>query len=231
MRQTQIVRHRRCSRGDGDGPDTEFYDPIIRKARKMDFVHAKHSSQQRKVRPMSATKIKTRTVPFATDDSSRCAFKTDKGRQCKLVVHTNNEKHVFVNRDSTREHVPLSKVVPAGFSLTATEVRKTDVLKKQVGSRGDTKPRDADQRKVDGHVQKSAGKNANHTTKTEFDNLSVSQYVVPPPAVDTVLDYLRRATNSGGPEAARGMQLRYRKADHPSGNVTIQWAVVKKAAE
>lgn len=178
---------------------------------------------------MTATKTAKRTVPFADGDTNRCQFKTDKGRQCKLIIHPDTHKHMFVNREAA-DHKPLSQVVPSGFSLTAVEVKNTDVLSKG-GKRTDTKPRDADQKRVDGHVQKSAGKNSAHNSKTEFGKLAVTEYVVPPAAVDTVLDYLRRAVGTGGPEVAQGMTLRYRRGDHASGNTRLQWAVVKTAPQ
>ena len=122
----------------------------------------------------------------------------------------------------------LSALVPAGFSLAAAEVKPTEVIRKQT-NRKDTAPRDADQKKVDAAVKTNYAKNVakNHTTDTEWGQLSLAEYIVPPKAVDTVLDYLRRSTGTGG--TAAGAQLRYRKGTHGSGNTRIQWAVVTKS--
>lgn len=167
----------------------------------------------------------TTTPKIAQNDNERCENKTEKGRRCLFVVHTDATAHKYVNRD--KQHFSLSDVVPAGFSLVATEVKPEDKVKKQ-SNRTDTKPRDADQKRVDTEAKKNAEKNAraNHTTKTEWEKIILSEYIVPPRAVDTVLDYLRRAASTGG--TVSGKQLRYRKGTHASGNVRIQWAFLTK---
>jgi len=164
----------------------------------------------------------------AANDGERCTTVTEKGRRCLFVVHTDAIKHRYVDR--TRKHEALSNVVPAGFSLTATEVGAGDVIRKST-NRKDTAPRDQDQKKIDHAVKTNYGKNQakSATTKTEWGSLSLAEYIVPPKAVDTVLDYLRRATGTGG--TAPGAQLRYRRGTHSSGNTRIQWAVVAKAKE
>ncbi len=171
----------------------------------------------------------TATVPTpakATNDAQRCTATTESGRRCLFVVHTDDTKHRYVDRSKT--HVALSSVVPAGFSLTAVEVKSTEVIRKQT-NRKDTAPRDADQKKVDAAVKTNHARNVakNHTTDSEWGTLSLAEYIVPPKAVDTVLDYLRRSTGTGG--TAAGAQLRYRKGTHGSGNTRIQWAVVTKS--
>jgi hypothetical protein len=167
------------------------------------------------------------TPAKATNDAQRCTQKTDSGRRCLFVVHTDATKHRYVDR--TRKHESLSSVVPAGFSLTPTEVKPDEVIRKAT-NRKDTAPRDQDQKKVDAAVKTNYGKNQakNHTTKSEWGSLSLAEYIVPPKAVDTVLDYLRRATGTGG--TAPGAQLRYRRGTHGSGNTRIQWAIVSKAS-
>jgi hypothetical protein len=166
------------------------------------------------------------TPAKATNDATRCPQTTDSGRRCIFVIHPDTVKHRYVDRN--KAHHALSAVVPAGFSLTATEVAPDAVIRKAT-NRKDTAPRDADQKKVDAAVKTNYGKNQakNHTTKTEWGSLHLAEYIVPPRAVDTVLDYLRRATGTGG--TAQGAQLRYRKGTHGSGNTRIQWAVVAKA--
>lgn len=166
------------------------------------------------------------TPAKATNDAQRCTNTTESGRRCLFVIHTDATKHRYVDR--SKVHQPLSAMVPAGFSLTAVEVKPTEVIRKQT-NRKDTAPRDADQKKVDAAVKTNHVKNEakNHTTDTEWGTLSLAEYIVPPKAVDTVLDYLRRSTGTGG--TAPGTQLRYRKGTHASGNTRIQWAVVTKS--
>jgi hypothetical protein len=168
------------------------------------------------------------TPAKATNDAQRCTEVTGSGRRCIFITHTDDVKHRFVDR--SKVHQPLSAVVPAGFSLNATEVKAGEVIRKQT-NRKDTAPRDTDQKKVDQAVKNNYGKNvtSKHTTDTEWGSLVLAEYIVPPRAVDTVLDYLRRSTGTGGP--AVGAQLRYRKGTHGSGNTRIQWAVVTKAAK
>ena len=176
------------------------------------------------------TPVKTTTAPAtpakATNDAQRCTTTTESGRRCLFVVHTDATKHRYVDR--SKKHESLSAVVPTGFKLTATEVKPDEVIRKAT-NRKDTAPRDQDQKKVDEAVKVNFGKNQakNATTKTEWGSLSLADYIVPPKAVDTVLDYLRRATGSGG--TAPGAQLRYRRGTHGSGNTKIQWAIVVKA--
>ena len=160
----------------------------------------------------------------AANDGERCTVTTDSGRRCLFVIHTDATKHRYVDR--TKKHESLSAVLPAGFKLAAVE--STDVIRKAT-NRKDTAPRDQDQKRVDEAVKVNFGKNQakKHTTDTEWSSLSLAEYVVPPRAVDTVLDYLRRATGTGG--TAPGSQLRYRRGTHGSGNTRVQWAVVAKA--
>jgi hypothetical protein len=174
------------------------------------------------------TPAKTSTTPAtprkAANDGERCTETTESGRRCLFVVHTDAVKHRYVDR--SKKHEALSAVLPAGFKLTATE--STDVIRKAT-NRKDTAPRDQDQKRVDEAVKVNFGKNQakQHTTKTDWGSLSLAEYIVPPRAVETVLDYLRRATGTGG--TAPGAQLRYRRGTHASGNTRVQWAVVSKA--
>jgi len=169
----------------------------------------------------------TTVTKLAENDAERCPNKTEKGRQCLLVIHPDSVKHKYVDR-SNAVHVPLASVLPAGFTLTATEVKATDRVTKSAG-RKDTKPRDADQKRVDRDALANYTKNhtKEFTTKTEWAKVILSEYIVPPKAVDAVLDYLRRAMGTGGSVA--DTQLRYRKGVHASGNTRVQWAFLDKA--
>lgn len=188
------------------------------------YQHSTNRTPQRKGSIMT-----TATAKKSANDETRCTFTTDKGRRCLLEIHTDAVKHKMVDR-TAKEHKPLSAVVPAGFTLAATDVTAGEVIKK-ASNRKDDKPRDADQKRVDTDVAKNYAKNAakQRNASHAFDTYTLSQYIVPAKATDTVLDYLRRSVGSGGPVAAQGKVLRYRKGVHGSGNVRVQWAIVDKA--
>jgi hypothetical protein len=174
----------------------------------------------------------TATTPvFAKGDTNRCLFKTESGRQCKLETHPDTTTHKFVNR-TAKAPVALSTLVPAGFSLAATDVPQGGALKKQT-NRKDTAPRDTDQKHVDKDALAAYGKYAAVRAKTgkyvEFTDAPLKEYIVPVKAVDAVLDMLRRAVGSGGPTAIAGKTMRYRKGTHSSGNVRIQYAIMDTA--
>jgi hypothetical protein len=168
----------------------------------------------------------TKTLEATTaNGEARCQTTTETGRQCILPVHQDSVSHKYVNRDKV--HKPLKDMLPAGFTLTATEVAKTDVLKKAT-TRQDTKPRDDEQKRVDQDAKKNYAKNhGKHNAGEDFAVYFHAEYIVPPRAVDTVLDYLRRAGGTGG--TAKGSVFRYRKGAHGSGNVRIQWAFIDPA--
>jgi hypothetical protein len=174
----------------------------------------------------------TPTPPvFANGDTNRCLFKTESGRQCKLVTHPNTITHKFVNR-TAKAPVALSSLVPAGFSLAATDVPEGGALKKQT-NRKDTAPRDADQKHVDKDALAAYGKYTAVRAKAggkyvEFVDAPLKEYIVPVKAVDAVLDMLRRAVGSGGPIVIAGKTMRYRKGTHTSGDVRIQYAIMDK---
>lgn len=167
----------------------------------------------------------TTTVPVAVNDNTRCTYQTPKGRRCLLVTHSDNVKHKMVDRGKT-EHHALSAVLPSGFALKAETVAKTETIKK-ASNRQDTAPRDQDQKKIDRDAKDNYTKNASAGKHSgmKFEDFALSRYIVPPKAVDTVLEYLRRAAGTGG--TVHGAVFRYRKGTHQSGNVQIQWAFVK----
>lgn len=171
--------------------------------------------------------MSTKTLAATTRTGQpRCQNTTSSGRQCLLAVHKDEVTHKYVDR--SRVHKPLSEVLPAGFTIKATEVKPGQGLTKG-GERKDTRPRDADQKRTDTDARLNYEKNhkAGHTTATDFQTVILTEYIVPPRAVDTVLDYLRRAAGTGG--TVRGSQFRYRKGVHASGNVVLHWAFLDKA--
>jgi hypothetical protein len=169
------------------------------------------------------------TPVFANGDTNRCLLKSESGRQCKLTIHSNTITHKFVNR-TAKAPVALSALVPAGFSLAATDVPQGGALKKQT-NRKDTALRDADQKHVDKDALSAYGKYAAARAKAggkyvEFVDAPLKEYIVPVKAVDAVLDMLRRAVGSGGPTVIAGRTMRYRKGTHTSGLVRIQYAIM-----
>lgn len=176
----------------------------------------------------------TPVAPVIADPKSptRCAVTTKpdgKGRRCVYEIHQDSIKHVYVNRTKTKE--TLASVVPAGFTLTAEAVKAGEAFDKRGTAARVAKPRSNDQKRVDGEAAKNYPKNkqAGHNTETAFEKLVLSRFIVPPRAVDAVLDLLRTVTTLGGPEVCKGTVMRYRKGTHPSGNLQIQWAFVDKA--
>lgn len=167
----------------------------------------------------------TTTAPIAKDGNTRCTYQTAKGRRCLLITHPDNIKHKMLDRNKT-EHHALSAVLPSGFALKAETVAKTETIKK-ASNRQDTAPRDQDQKKIDRDAKDNYTKNASTGKHSgmKFEDFILSRYIVPPKAVDTVLEYLRRAAGTGG--TVHGAVFRYRKGTHQSGNVQIQWAFVK----
>lgn len=165
------------------------------------------------------------TAVIAKDNNNRCTYKTPKGRQCLLETHTDSVKHKMVDRGKT-EHHALSAVLPAGFTFKAETVAKTEVLKKE-SNRKDDKPRDQDQKRIDRDAKQNYDKNVagNRHAGMKYDEYILSRYIVPPKAVDTILEYLRRAAGTGG--TVHGAVFRYRKGTHESGNIQLQWAFVK----
>lgn len=149
---------------------------------------------------------------------AQCAYKTDKGRQCKLDVHPDSVKHKFV--------VPrpkLSSVLPAGFILKAERVKEGGAISKAAGRKSST-ARDQDQLVLDKEAKASydawvkAGK-PDFMDKGKR-HLYALNYVVPPKAVEGVLAALRATTDSGSLLA--GKVFRYTKGMHESGNKVIQ---------
>lgn len=162
-------------------------------------------------------------IKIAENDNDRCTHATEKGRRCLLVTHPDTQKHVMVNRKPAETQPKLADVLPKGFSLKATEVKTGEVLKKDTGRK--PMPRDADQKKVDEAAKLSydANTTAGKHAGMDFDQYKLSQYIVPPQAVEVVLDYLRKCRNNGGSVPTKAV-FRYKKGNHSSGNVRIQWA-------
>lgn len=149
---------------------------------------------------------------------AQCAFKTEKGRQCKLDVHPDSTPHRFM-----RPRQALSAVLPAGFVLKAERVKEGGAISKAAGRKA-SGVRDQDQLVLDKEAKASydawvkAGK-PDFMDKSKR-HLYALNYVVPPKAVDGVLAALRATTDSGSLLA--GKVFRYTKGMHESGNKVIQ---------
>lgn len=145
------------------------------------------------------------------ETKTQCAYKTEKGRQCKLVSGHSGQHRMVIRQEKVGLPAGLTlnaEIVPEGQRVTKTVTR--DI------------PRDQDQKKVDNDALKAY--NAWHKAgKPEVGKAPQLRYVVPPNAVDAVLAILRRSTATGAPCA--GKRLTYRRGTHESGNVVIAFSV------
>lgn len=174
-------------------------------------------------RTMTGPTAEEKAPVFAVDDDNRCDFATESGRRCKLVPHATGV-HKFIDR--SKKPVPLASVLPAGFTLKAEEVKKDDVLKRE----HQTAPRDADQVKIDADAARSYAKWEHHGKKDKFDDVpagALTEYVVPPQAVDAVVAYLKNTVLSGGP--CHGKRMAYRRGVSPrNGLIRVQWVIMDR---
>lgn len=146
------------------------------------------------------------------------------------MTETPNTPATPAKKRTKKAHPGITGLVPQNFKLTAVEV--TEPIRKQV--RKDDGPRDSYQQTVDADVKANANhpKNKGKDTRAAagekfYTDIKLTEYIVPAKAVDEVLHMIDRASTSGGPTV--GMQKVYRRGTHRSGNVRIQWAVLKKA--
>lgn len=159
----------------------------------------------------------------ADNDAIQCDWKSEKGRQCKLVKdHAPIDKtphgHLTVIRTPASEKKSLSQVLN-GKLKKAKVAAGVKVTKQSGRSLG---PRDTEQREIDKDA-KDIFAEWSKTKPKHFDNWPKIQYEVPANAVDTVLEYLRATVNNGGP--CPGMSFRYRKGTADSGDVLITWGI------
>jgi hypothetical protein len=169
-------------------------------------------------------------------DLSRCEYTTDKGRRCRLAVHTDDTQHVMVFRTGVATPKTLAELRAAdakafaGFSLAAEKVPTTEDFTREYTR--EAEPRDADQIKVDGDAKKNyQAWVAKGSPAKSFEELGkmglLSRYIFPPAAFDTIVLMLRRATQTGGP--VNGKKLSYRRKAHVSGNAMIYFVVTDKS--
>jgi hypothetical protein len=192
----------------------------------------RHSQEVRIMTETVTTPAPVLATPDQIGTPAQCPVmsKGDKGSRCKYAVHA-GDKHKYAVRKPGTDRPAL----PAGFRMeAATEVKSGDALAKQTsgGARGDTAPRDANQRLIDKDAEKNHKANigAGSTRTTEFKSLKLSRYTVTPETLDAVIAMLKRSVNSGGP--AKGGALRYRQAPQivdgkKTGRTELQWAIVR----
>jgi len=163
-------------------------------------------------------------------DLTQCENLSPKGRRCKLAPGHDGD-HRYVIRENavkapTLKELRASDAQKFGkFSLVAEVIpAKADVsrqYKREI-------ERDEDQLKVDSEAKKMYDRWVKKgSPKGSFEDLAPalgSRYIVPPEAFNTVIDMLRRATQTGA--ATQGKQLAYRRGEHESGNTIINWMIV-----
>jgi hypothetical protein len=156
-------------------------------------------------------------------DLSRCEYTSEKGRQCKLVVHSDDAKHVFMFRSQVAPPKHITEVVPEGFTLTMERIPRDADLSIQRART--VEPRDEHQVRVDKDAIRAytAWEKAGSPVG-DFADLAPKyggRYVIPPVAFDTVIAMLNRAKNAGGP--LQGKRLQYRRGVHESGNTLVNF--------
>lgn len=184
-----------------------------------------------------ATKTKTPdTRPAAAQDNgqiverpdlSRCEYKTEKGRRCRLAVHGDDTDHVMVFRTGIASPKTLTELRAenkklSGFTLAA-EIVPTDEDVSREYTR-EAAERDEDQKRVDADALANYRKwEKARKPGGSLEDLAkkglVSRYLFPPEAFDTIITMLRRAAQSGGP--VNGKKLTYRRKSHTSGNAMV----------
>lgn len=159
----------------------------------------------------------------------QCPYKTDRGRQCKLLadpvtglhVDAKPDKHKFVIRKAPGER----PVLPQGVRLRAEILPIGQRVKKETPNR-ETGPRSNEQKQVDADVLAVYNEWVKRNKPKEPENWPQSRYIVPPEAVDAVLDMLRKTTQKDGP--VYGKSVRYVKGKHKGGGVIVAFSCADK---
>jgi hypothetical protein len=189
----------------------------------------------KEVPPPAPASLKVPAVKWEDGKNlSRCAYKTEKGRQCKLVDNHEGD-HVFMFRGAVSTPKTLAELRKADaktfgkFTLAAEDIPATADLSRQYNREVE---RDDDQKRVDVDAKAAYDKWTKGGKKSgEFEAIAPKfgkRYIVPAPAFDTVIMMLRRAVQSGSPVA--GKKLAYRRAQHESGNVIINFTITDDGA-
>jgi hypothetical protein len=181
------------------------------------------------------------TVPVANGKPglSQCEYKTPKGRRCKLAPNHEGD-HRMVLRNAIATPKTLAELRKentekfGAFRLEAEEVPDVADLGREYNRKIE---RDDDQQRADEDALAAYEAWVAAGKPKEFDNLGtftpvadggkgkpVRRYIFPPEAFDTVITYLRRATQKGGP--VHGKRLEYRRKTHESGNAMLYYRIV-----
>ena len=175
-------------------------------------------------------------------DLTQCTATSPSGRRCKLAPdHVNSpdkdvQKHRYVIRSEVKAPPTLAELKAADkktfakFTLEAEDIPvDADVNRQYTGREIE---RDEDQKRVDADADAAYKRwTKAGSPKGKFEDIAKSsgkRYVVPPAAFDTVIMMLRRATQMGAPQA--GKKLSYRRGQHVSGNVIINYLITDSGA-
>jgi len=171
-------------------------------------------------------------------DLTRCEYKTDKGRRCRLGIHGDDVDHAMVLRTGIAKPKTLAELRKSeiaafkGFKLAVESVPTTEDVSREYSR--ETEPRDEDQLKVDADAKRNYDTWVKKGSPDKsFDELGkmglLSRYIFPPAAFDTIVLMLRRATQTGGPVV--GKRLSYRRKSHVSGNAMVYFVVTEKSSK
>jgi hypothetical protein len=153
---------------------------------------------------------------------TQCPWKSPKGRQCKLELKADGSPHDGQHKSALR-----NKPIPEGLNLRRVKVPSEDITAATRGSGGVS--RDAEQKAIDRDIALSyeEWKRRGKPSPSDFFNSNAADnftYVVPPTAVDAVLDAMRRGVGAGAEMA--GKSFRYRMGVHKSGNTAIRFVAI-----
>jgi hypothetical protein len=151
-----------------------------------------------------------------------CPWTSPKGRKCKLELKQDGSPHEGQHRTALR-----NKPIPEGVKLQRVKVPSADIAPATKGSGGAF--RDDEQKAIDRDIALSYDewKRRGKPSPSDFFNSSAADnftYVVPPTAVDAVLDAMRRGVGAGAEMA--GKSFRYRMGVHKSGNTAIRFVAI-----
>jgi hypothetical protein len=170
-------------------------------------------------------------------DLSRCEGQSASGRRCLLPRgHADSpdkkeRKHRFVIREEVASPKTLKelrtedKKTFGKFVLASEDIPQDADVNRQYN--GQQIERDDDQKAVDAAADEAYKKwEAAGKPTGKFEAVAHSsgkRYIVPPAAFDTVIMMLRRSTQVGAPQ--HGKKLSYRRGQHVSGNVIINYLI------
>lgn len=168
-------------------------------------------------------------------DLTQCTYKTAAGRRCKLAPHGDDVKHRMVIRDAVKAPKTLSELRKEDaktfgkFTLIREDIPATATVAREYHREVE---RDEDQKRVDADALTTYQKWTKGGKKTgTLEDLAPkfgSRYIVPAAAFDTVIQMLRRSVQAG--TKTTGKKLSYRRTQHVSGNVIVNYMLTDDGA-